>query len=817
MVAFIQEIPESEQQHYFELIPTSLAILEHLNAAQRHEDLCSALQSVLELVGSAWEMFQNAFAPLIQFSLGLIQADSTDDDVRQAALELMTTFAELAPDWIKDHQTFTEAMTGHCLRLMSQIDDDDEDTMITWNASSEVDEDSESISLAAERSLDRLALSLGGDSVLPYAVRFIPQMFEGGNWKMQHAALMAISVISEGCHDEMIPELKSFLDLVIPMLSSHHPRVQWAACNAIGQMSTDFCNDIQNNYANDILPNVIPVLASPSPRVQAHAAASLVNFCEEASPEVLQPFLPALMDALCRLMKGDRIYVQEQTFSTIAAIANAIEEAFGDHYQQVMPYLFDVLERTGPEPEFRLLKAKAMECTTLIALAVKKERMGGDIMKLVRLLILAQESITDESDPQASYLLHSWCRLSRVLGHDFEPYLKYALPPVLKVAETKVKFKLLEEDEATELKNDPLWHVRLVKGQYLGLNTGIFDEQCAAIELLSIYAQSLGGLFEPYVQSILENIVINNLLESPHPGIQTASASCIPSLLSSFQLRHVAHSPAVKDMWNKLALCLTTFLSSETNANPLVDVYGCYYQCVEILGTHALTQEQMMQFIQSTATVLSEFDKPDVSTLLENPDSEDEETESYQSLLSEINRAFHSIFKSVQAEFLGPWSKLQSRYETFANNKEVEAYRQWVLCLYDDVLEFCGPQSAQYYEILAPVLDAGLQDSSQANRQAAAYGIGVAAKHGGQPWATYVFNHLPTLFWIVQQANEIGEDAIYARENACSSIAIILDMYSSAIPNFDAQVKGWIPTLPVVNDNDAAIPAYAFLLRLMEE
>jgi len=43
-----------------------------------------------------------------------------------------------------------------------------------------------------------------------------------------HAALMAISAISEGCRDLMIGELDKVLDLVLPALRDPHPRVRWA-------------------------------------------------------------------------------------------------------------------------------------------------------------------------------------------------------------------------------------------------------------------------------------------------------------------------------------------------------------------------------------------------------------------------------------------------------------------------------------------------------------------------------------------------------------------------------------------------------------
>ena len=67
-------------------------------------------------------------------------------------------------------------------------------------------------------------------------------------WRDRHAALMAISAISEGCRELMVGELDKVLDLVLPALRDPHPRVRWAGCNALGQMSTDFAGTMQEKY-----------------------------------------------------------------------------------------------------------------------------------------------------------------------------------------------------------------------------------------------------------------------------------------------------------------------------------------------------------------------------------------------------------------------------------------------------------------------------------------------------------------------------------------------------------------------------------------
>ena len=213
--------------------------------------------------------------------------------------------------------------------------------------------------------MDRLANKLGGSVVLPPTFSWLPRMMQSASWRDRHAALMAISAISEGCRDLMVGELDKVLDLVVPALRDPHPRVRWAGCNALGQMSTDFAGTMQTKYHNVVLTNIIPVLESSEPRVQSHAAAALVNFCEEAEKDILEPYLDDLLNHLLLLLRSEKRFVQEQALSTIATIADSAETAFGKYYGTLMPLLFGVLKEEQSK-EFRLLRAKAMECATLI-------------------------------------------------------------------------------------------------------------------------------------------------------------------------------------------------------------------------------------------------------------------------------------------------------------------------------------------------------------------------------------------------------------------------------------------------------------------
>ena len=60
-------------------------------------------------------------------------------------------------------------------------------------------------------------------------------------------------------------------------------------------------------------------------------------------------------------------------------------------------------------------------------------------------------------------------------------------------------------------------------------------------------------------------------------------------------------------------------------------------------------------------------------------------------------------------------------------------------------------------------------------RQAAAYGIGVLAKHGGKTFEQFLADNIPTLVAIIQDSNSRNAENIYATENAISAVTKIIE------------------------------------------
>lgn len=823
--AFFRGLKKKSQPKFFNLLPEVLNILPPIKESQDSDDLGNALISLIDLASISPKMFRPVFNILVKFSISVIQDKEFSDTCRQNALELMATFADYSPSMCKKDENYTTDMITQCLSLMTDLGEDDDDAA-EWLAADDLDQDeSDSNHVAGEQCMDRLANKLGGSVILAPTFSWLPRMINSAAWRDRHAALMAISAISEGCRDLMLGELQQVLNLVVPALKDPHPRVRWAGCNALGQMSTDFAPTMQREYYDTILKTIIPVLDSPEARVKSHAAAALVNFCEEAEKSVLEPYLDDLLSHLFNLLQNEKRFVQEQALSTIATIADAAEQAFGKYYDTLMPLLVNVLRRET-EKEYRLLRAKAMECATLIALAVGKERLGADALELVQLLANIQTGLTDPDDPQAQYLMHSWGRMCRVMGPDFMPFLPTVMPPLLSLASAKADIQLLDdEDQADQLQQEEGWELLPLKGKMIGIKTSSMDDKHMAIELLVVYAQVLKSAFAPYVAEIMKEIALPGLAFFFHDPVRFVSARLVPQLLNSVKEAFGPESNEMTQLWAATVDKLLEVLSAEPAIDTLAEMYQCFYESVEVMGRACLTADHMNKYIDSVQSTLEDYrdrsvQREEEKRLATAEDAEDEDEdllialEDDQTLLSDMSKAYHVVFKYHGSDFLPAWERLMSAYESFLKSED-SSQRQWGLCIVDDVLEYCGANSIRYAQYISqPLLD-GCKDASPPIRQAAAYGIGVAARHGGDSWSQFLGGCVPFLFQATMVPEARSEDNVYATENACAAIAKILHFNTASVANVDAIITQWVTTLPVVNDEEAAPYAYAYLAELI--
>ncbi|CCH46149.1 Importin-5 [Wickerhamomyces ciferrii] len=816
-VAFFQNLPKKSWPSVESLLPNLLNSLPRLLQNGKDTALAAVLESLIELVELAPKMFKNMFETIIQFCSAVSKNKDLDSSARLAALELLTTFSESSPNMCKRQPEYTQAIVVITLSLMTEVCIDDDDAA-EWNNSDNTEDDEEEPEYDSGRqALDRVALRLGGESLASPLFQLIPPMLASADWRERQAALMALSSAAEGCRDVLIGEIPRILDMIIPALNDQHPRVQYACCNSLGQVSTDFADVIQRSSGDRIIPALVSKLTNQSvPRVQAHAAAALVNFSENASKETLEPYLDELLSNLLTLLQSPKRYVQEQVLTTIAIVADAAEQTFIKYYDTLMPLLLNVL-KTDMGDENRLLKAKCIECSTLIALAVGKEKFQQHSNEVIQLFGTIQQSELQDDDPVKPYLEQGWGRIARIIGKDFLPFLPSVLPPLLQAASAQQDISLLEEEEAEEFNQDDDWDVIQLAGKHIAVHTALLDDKAAAIDLISGYAEILKGDFFQFTKQIVAEISLPAIDFYLHDQVRSAAASSLPALLMTSKYATGEKSTQTLELWQLISDKLIKAIGTEPVQDLLFIYYTAFADCVQLIGDDALSTTQLENFAKNVNEGLKEM--YDRIKEQEGQDDEyneelDEEDRDYtdEELSDEINKVISVVFKSSKTAFLQPFQTLVPTIAAYINDTNVTA-KLFGLCVAADLIEYTGEHSKVYQELFLSPVGESLSSQHSSIRQAAAYAVGVTAQHASTAYHDFILAALEPLYNSTQIADARSEDNINATENASAAISKILHTIPSTV---DVAAESWIKTLPILHDKEAAPYAYRFLAQLIE-
>ncbi|CAO3641141.1 unnamed protein product [Cunninghamella echinulata] len=818
--AYIIQADTNGQKALGALMPQMLDTLSPIIAARDDQTLVDGLVVLIDLGDNAPRLFRPVLSNVLTVMVTIAKDKSFEDRTRQTALELLLTLCEAAAGMCRKTPNFANEIIPVAMEMITDIEDDE-----AWYTTEDLDEDdNEENYVMGESTMDRLARTLGGKFVVPIAFQYIPQMIQSTEWQQRRAALMAISSIGEGSVKIMKPELGNIMQMILGCFKDVHPRVRYAACNAVGQMSTDFAPFIQKNFHQTVISALLPVMEDNSQsRVQAHAAAAMVNFCEEADKSILDPYLDAIFERLLVLLKIPKTYVQEQAITTIATVADCAQDKFIKYHGVIMPLLLDIL-RQATDKQYRLLRCRAIECASLIGLAIGKETFAPYTDSFIQILAQIQQTATEPDDAQTTYLLAAWARMCKMMGQDFLPYLPNIMPPLLQSAQLTPEFTFVdpeEEDVEAKYPTEDGWEFVGINGQQIGIKTSVLEEKHTAIEMLVSYARDLGAGFIQYVGPVLE-IALPLLKFYFHDGVRHAAASLIPLLLSDAKSANVAPNELAA-MWHSIYEKLAKIMLIEDDITFLAQIYSTFHDCLEVLGDNCLQPTEIESFVKAAEDQLKkfyerlnereagkqsgEYDGEDDEQLLDEEITEEE-------ALSELARAMQAIFKTHHEAFLPYFDKMLPLVLQFLGHTNSSA-RQWAICVFDDVIEFTGVASFNYSNYFLQAMLNGLADPTGEVRQASAYGIGVSAQFGGPQYADACAAALDPLFTIIKAPNARDEDNVMITENAISAVSKICQFNGSKI-DVNSVLSAWVDTLPITNDDQEAPIVYTYLLNLLE-
>ncbi|CAI9108164.1 OLC1v1007707C1 [Oldenlandia corymbosa var. corymbosa] len=831
VINFIQCLNSAaERDRFQDLLPAMMKTLtEALNGAQE-ATAQEALELLIELAGTEPRFLRRQLVDVVGSMLQIAEAQSLEEGTRHLAIEFVITLAEArerAPGMMRKLPQFISKMFSILMNMLLDIDDEPE-----WHSAEPESEDAGETSnySVGQECLDRLAIALGGNTIVPVASEQLPAFLAAPEWQKHHAALIALAQIAEGCSKVMIKNLEQVVNMVLNSFQDPHPRVRWAAINAIGQLSTDLGPDLQVQFHNRVLPALAASMDDfQNPRVQAHAASAVLNFSENCTPEILTPYLDGIVTKLLVLLQNGKQMVQEGALTALASVADSSQEHFKKYYDAVMPYLKTILVNATDKSN-RMLRAKAMECISLVGMAVGKDKFRDDAKQVMEVLMSLQGSQMETDDPTTSYMLQAWARLCKCLGQDFLPYMSVVMPPLLQSAQLKPDVTITSADSDNEIddSDDDSMETITLGDKRIGIKTSVLEEKATACNMLCCYADELKEGFYPWIDQVAPTLV--PLLKFYfHEEVRKAAVSAMPELLRSAKLaveKGIAqgrNETYVKQLSDFIVPALVEALHKEPDTEISASMLDALNECLQISG-HLLDESQVRSIVEEIKQVIT-ASSTRKSERAERAKAEDfdaeegellkEENEQEEEVFDQIGEILGTLIKTFKVAFLPFFDELSSYLMPMWGKDKTPEERRIAICIFDDVAEQCREAALKYYDTHLPFLLEACNDENPDVRQAAVYGLGVCAEYGGAAFKPLVGEALSRLNVVIGAPNSQQSENVMAYDNAVSALGKICQFHRDSIDSAQV-VPAWLGCLPIKGDLIEAKVVHEQLCAMVE-
>jgi len=834
----------ADRAKFQDLLPAMLATLGGALQGGDEADAQEALGLFVELAGSDPRFVRKHLAHVVDAMLSVAEHDQLEDGTRQLATEFLVTLTEArdrAPGMMRKLPNFVPRLFDCLCAFLLDVEDDPE-----WHTCDKEEDgdagEGERYEVGQE-CLDRVAIALGANSVLPCAARTVPALLaDAADWRKRHAALVAMAQIAEGCVKGMLKDVNGAIAPCVQAATSDpHARVRWAAVNGIGQLCTDLGPKMQEKAHAQVLPALLGAMEDPSHRVQAHAAAAMVNFSEQCPPEHMAPYLDQLMNKLMQMLQGRSKMVQESALTALASVADNAGTVFAKYYDAVLPFLKQILVAAEGK-EHRMLRAKAVECISLVGMAVGKERFAADAKEVMDMLMRLQAGGFEDDDATTSYMQQAWTRLCKCLGQDFIPYLAVVMPHLLKSAQLKPDVQVTDlEDGGDDEDEDEDGEVEVIAvgDKRISIRTSVLEEKATACNMLCCYVDELKEGFVPYLQPVVETMV--PLLDFYfHEDVRKAAVASLPDILRAGKAgmeKRVARDPSnpalgpvdaayFADLVRFVVPPLVKALHKEPETEVQAAMLESLADCAGVAG--ALISEYIPSMIEEFQNTLAaslerrsernkraadeDFDAEEHEALKEEQAAEDE-------VFDQFAECVGSVLRELKAPVLPALEPLLARFVApmLAPDKSPEE-RRIAICVFDDVMEHAseGGASVRYLDGFAGPCFAGCADPDADVRQASVYGVGVMAQRLGQHFTPHVPNALRALAGVISAPDARSEENASATENAISALGKLLEFQNGAVEDKAGAYAVWLEQLPLREDVVEAREAHAQLVRMLE-
>eukprot|EP00949_MAST-11_sp_MAST-11-sp1_P002975 g2975.t1 len=817
---------------------------------------------VLENLGDGISVICNAM-------LNVTMGESLEPATRAMGLEFICSVADGSPGMVRKMQDLVAKLVPGCLGMIADIEDEVDDSEWDPRLFTPYDQDeldtTDSVSGAAVMAIERLSVKLGGRVILPHAFgngqNTIPALIAcAGDWRRRRAGVLGAAKMGAGCKKMLKPQLPSLLAMVLPRLTEDpNQRVRFSAAVAVAHMSKDYEGDMQRgDAAQQTLAALANAMSSGSgncPRVRACAANSFISFANlnestgfgESSPhagskattactaKVLMPQMDNIVNALVSMLQDSSMHpsVHEEAMSAVSCVATVAQERFGAYYDAFIPAAKNVV-RTATAPQLAGLRGKTMETIALIGVAVGAEKFRSDAKEIMQMML---QIGFDE------HTCNACARICRAMGQEFIPYLPHVLPPLLATANAKHDFSVLDADDEAKVAQEQekaiakglstsILDVKGLGRKMIVLNTSVVFEKEQAVRAIFEYVDELEHHMLPFLDDIAK-VVLPLVTDKFSPSVREVSVLVLPKLLhaAACGLRDGGGNAAATQNLLETAMApILTQLQKEVNREVLLSVAEAASMmmrvCYESGGMDEYTCSLRPavckvppKLAQACTHVFAESAKQSAARRVEKInearqkqlDAEDmelleEELEEEDELLTNMVDSIGFLLKQHGPDFLPLFNQhVAPVFTNLLHPAADDDLKFAAICVFDDVMEFCGESAAPHLGTCAATMLAAVTSPNANLRRAAAYGVRVMAAKFPAAFAQVAAPALAGLLSVVTAQDAQDEENIGATENAVCAIGqICISLKGHPSVQAEKILPIWVNCLPLSDDEECA-------------
>jgi hypothetical protein len=809
------------------LVPPMLAVLEAARQAKHPPTIGSCLEIFID-----WAIDPLFFAANMEATLTIlfeICDNQNSPGQQQMAAEFLVTLAARQPSYMAKVPRYVSSMVDCLLRRLMEVDNM---SIQEWNETAEDDLAEITISNQVEEYLDQFCLALHGKVIIPHIMPLLVQMINNAqDWRARYAGLMAVSLIAEGCKSALRSQLADLVALVLPRMEDEHPRVRWASLNAIGQLTHDFAPQFQANFHADVMPRVIAMFGdAENPKVQAIAATCIVSYSEnkQAPPESLIPYMDVILSNLNTLMGSTSRFVLEEAVTCIGAIAANSKEHFTPYYDIFVPTMRDILHNTHDQSWYNL-RSKTIDTFSLIGDAVGKDKFATDAHDFMMALQDTHLGEFGRDDSMRENMLFAAARICKILGQDFVPFLPMVLPSLLETANMQddIYLDVGEDTENGDTERDG-WQYTIIGNRKFGIHNTALDEKNVAVRVIYCFVDNLADGLINYIPSIVSTIEPLTKFTF-HKGIRSASASTLPLILNAVR----EHGYKTGDMamfqqyFAQFFNTLMEAIADEEFSNVLPVMLDSVSELIEMVPSNTLATEVASSILQTHQTILTDMraDVAERAATVEKgeytPEEEDEwkELDQFQVEICTELANLYGVLVRYHPQVVLPIFEHAVDFVLglLPEENNTKSMRQVGLCWFADSVEHMRDAMQPLLVQILPYMIHGAQDEGPGVRQAASYGLGACAEHGGAEMVPWLEESLNILVAAIEVEGSRDEEAFQApTENAICAVGKFILFQPLSEEQLADLIPHWLNWLPLYNDQLEARVCHGILMTLIE-